>query len=319
MVTKYMERNTLRNPKPLIVIILFFSLIFLSIKGKGYNPADLTTGDILKNSKIFRDLYSMHSQDTVSIEGNEIEISLYNLKGKDLIYYDNIPKSIIVVEGINSKGKKKVLKVPYSHGFSAYEPSDKIDVFIAKIPTTILCIKNQLPGQGHIDLILLSDKFFLQKAGTVSQVRDFDHDGIDDLITYDYIWINGLGYLCHADSPGEKIFWKIENGKLVKNTSGKEEYYRSKIERLDKEIKEFPKDIPPKDGNVRLLTRILSQFLIYRLLGDVDEGWRKFQQNIKHYDDEYFYLNIHFMTGKLEKIPIVEIENRMKKSLEEKR
>lgn len=308
MVTEYMERNTLRNPQPLIVIILFFSLIFLSIKGKGYDPADLTTGDILKDSKIFRDLYSMHSQDTVSIEGNEIEISLYNLKGKDLIYYDNIPKSIVVI-----KAKNRLLKIPLMFG-----PLNKISYFIPKTGEPMLCVQDGSGGNAWnanpIRVISLSEKYFLKNVGSVSSIYDIDSDEKDELITYDDIWELGLEFLCHADAPGARIFWRVKDGILVRDTESYMKYYHEEIERIAKEIREFPVEMP-NENSERLLSLILQKFLIYRQIGGINQGWDKFNQDIKHYDNQFFYL----YRGKLQKIPIVDIEDSMKKSLEEKR
>jgi hypothetical protein len=89
-------------------------------------------------------------------------------------------------------------------------------------------------------------------------------------------------------------------------------YYHEEIRRIAKEIRNFPTEIP-NENNERLLSLILQQFLLYRLIGEIDKGCDRFKQNIKHYDDQFFYL----YRGKLQKIPIAEIENRIRKSIGE--
>jgi len=243
----------------------------------------------------------------VSIEGNEIEISLYNLKGKDLIYYDNIPRSIVVIK---AKGNG-LLKIPLMFG-----PLNNIPYFIPKTREPMLCIQDGSGGNAWnanpIHIISLSEKYFLKNVGDVSSIYDIDSNGEDELITYDDIW--ELEFLCHANAPGARVFWRVKDGMLVHATEKYMKYYNQEIERIAKEIRDFSIEIPTENSE-RFLSLILQQFLIYRLIGKIDQGWDKFNQDIKHYDDQFFYL----YRGKLQKIPIVDIENRMKKSLEEKR
>ena len=275
---------------------------------KRYSPADITTGDILKNSRIFRDLYSMHSQDLVSIEGNYLKISLYNLKREDLIDYDNIPKSIVVIDVEGNGSLKIALLSP--------QPLDKIPYFIPKTRKPMLCIQDGAGGNAWnanpIQIISLSQEHFLKNAGNVSDVRDIDSDGEDELITYDDIWESGLDFLCHAEAPIAEIFWRIKDSTLVRDTKTNIKYYHEEIKRIDKEIRDFSAKIP-NENNERLLSLVLQQFLVYRLIGEIDQGWDEFKQNIKHYDNQFFYL------GKLQKIAIAEIENRMRESLQKER
>lgn len=302
----------MRNPRSLIAILFLLLIIFVAscTNGKKHEPADITTGDILKDSRIFRDLYSMHSQDLVSIEGNNLKISLYNLKSEELVFYDNIPKSIVVIDAKRNGS----IKIP----LLSLRPLDKIPYFIPKTRKSMVCIQDGAGGNAWnanpIQIILFSQDHFLKNAGDVSDVRDVDSDGKDELITYDDIWENGLGFLCHADSPGAKIFWRIMNGILVRDAETNMKYCHEEIKRIAKEIRDFPAEIP--NGNSeRLLSLILQQFLMYRLIGKIDQGWDKFKQNIKRYDNQFFYL----YQGQLQKIPIAEIEDRIRESIEEER
>jgi hypothetical protein len=156
----------------------------------------------LKDSRIFRELYSIHSQDLVSIEGNDFKISLYNLKSKELVYYDNIPKSIVVIDAKRNGSIKIPLLSPRF--------LDKISYFIPKTVEPMLCIQDGAGGNAWnanpVHIISLSQEHFLKNAGDVSYVCDIDSDGEEELITFDDIWEGGLGFLCHAEAPRVKIF-----------------------------------------------------------------------------------------------------------------
>jgi len=226
----------------------------------------LTIEDILTNRNLFNDLYFLHSQKKVFICGKEIELELHNKKYKELIYYENIPSSIIV-----AKGDNKEIKIP----ISSYRPLDKIRYIIPKTHEPMLCIENPLGGNGWNArpkyVISLEDKHFFKNLGQVSGVRDIDKDGIDELIRYDDIWELGLGYLCHADAPGARIILGIEKNKIVPNISNNINYYQDEIVRINSEIKKFPKEVP-REINQQLLSLILQKFLIYRLLGNIEKG-----------------------------------------------
>jgi hypothetical protein len=107
----------------------------------------------------------------------------------------------------------------------------------------------------------------------------------------------------------------LKNGKVVPDIRRHTNYYHEDIRRLNREINKYSKSSPP-DMNGRLLAYILHKFLIYRLLGDKQNGWKDFRKDIRHYDNHFFFLN---RAGPpVEKIAIDDIIAKMKKSLKEK-
>ncbi len=275
---------------------------------KKYNLLKLAFDDVLTNTNIFSDLYSLHSKKCFSIYDKKIELELYNVKKEEWIYYDNIPKSIIIVKSDNNEIKLPIKK---------YRPLDEILYIVPKTDMPILCISNPSGGNGWnvnpFYVISLEDKYFLKNIGEVSDAYDVDVDAIDELIKVDNTWELGLGYLCHADAPGVIIILRVEKDKIISDVSNNINYYRGEIIRINIAINKFPKEIP-REGNQRLFSLILQKFLIYRLLKNIDEGWREFNKDIRHYDDKFFYLYDGQRKQGLDKIPIDEIKNKMNES-----
>lgn len=271
----------------------------------------LSFEDVLNDRNIIDALYVMKSTEDISLGGHEIILELYIVNKDVLIYYENIPKSIVVIRSGNN-----VTRLP----ITSYRPISKIIHDVPKTEKPVFLIRNLSGGNcwncNQYYVVSLEDKYFLKNIGEASSWKDVDNDGFEELIKYDDIWEIGLGYLSHADSPGVEIILAINDGKVAPDVSGHMNYYQAEIERLNNEIEKYPREIPT-DFNARLLSRILHKFLIYRLLGDMEEGWREFNQDIKHYDKDFFYLCIICdEQRKADKISIDEIVGKMKESLE---
>jgi uncharacterized protein len=273
-----------------------------------YDFRELTFGDIVGNDNILKDLYSFREEEVVTINKKDISLSLYTVKYDELVFNDLIPKSIIIV-----KSESKETRLP----IEAYQPLTEIEYSIPVTKSPVILIKNPRGGNGWNSnpyyVISLEREYFLKNIGQVSTYRDLNHDGFEELISFDDIWEIGLGLLSHADSPGAIIVLSVENGKVSPDIKHYTNYYLAEIKRLNGQIIRYPKSLPP-EVNGQLLSNILQKFLIYRLLNDEVTGWKEFNEDIRHYDKVYFFLNSS--GNRIEKVSIDEITNKMKKSLE---
>jgi uncharacterized protein len=274
---------------------------------KKYDFKRLSLWDIVANDNILRDLYVFRNERVVSTTGQSIVLSLYTVKYEELVFNELIPKSIIIVK---SGDKETRLSV------EAYQPISQIEYSLPKTKSPVLLIRNPRGGNAANPnpyyVISLERQHFLQPIGKVSGYRDLDREAV--LIEYDDIWENGLGWLCHADSPGPIIIFEPDNGKLTRNISRYTWYYQAEIRKLNDEINEYPRSLPP-ELNSRLLTHMLQKFLIYRILGEDKKAWEEFNKDIRHYDNDCFYFNNGVSRVGVEKIPIAEIVRRMEDSL----
>ena len=280
---------------------------------KKYDFRKLTFGDIVGNDNILIDLYSVRDEEVVTISKKDITLLLYTVKYDELIYNDLIPKSIVIVKG---DGKETRLPI------EAYQPLTEIDNEIPATKSPVLLIKNPRGGNGWNSnpyyVISLENQFYLKNVGVASGYRDLNHDGIDELISFDGIWEIGLGLLSHSDSPGAIIVLGVENGRISPDINHFASFYTAEINRLNDEISKYPKTLPPT-WNSQLLSVILQKFLIYHLLGEDKKGWEEFYKDIRHYDKDNYYLNGGVTGVGVKKIPIDEIVAKMKVSLEKRR
>jgi len=276
-----------------------------------YDVGKLTFEDITGSVSILNDLFSIQAEKKLMIKDKDLSLSLHTIKFNELLNYDNIPHSIITI-----KSNNKLARI----GLSQYEPAKELSYKIPNSKTPVLAIQDTTGGNCWncrlFHIIGLDDKYFLNNIATVTHMGDIDKDGADDFIRYDDIWEGGLGLLSHADSPGAIIILTLNEGKILPDIRHHIPYYQSEIKRLTSEINKYPKSIPPE--KTRLLSRILEKFLIYRLLGDEENGWREFNKDIRHYDSDYFYLAESLRTRGVDKIPISDIIHRMKTSLEQR-
>lgn len=270
----------------------------------------------------FPQAYELQSTQPVLAGGANILLELHNKKNG----YGEIPSSVVVVR---SENKDIVLNI------DRYIPLQEITYKIPKTDWPVLCIQN--PNGGNCwncspwYVISLDKETYLKNLGKVSQIKDIDKDGVDDLIEYEDMWEDGLGWFCHADALGAKICYKIDNGRLVADTVKNSEYWNNEIRELNKQINILSRKIPRNAtaDTVRLmqgyrdslLHAILEKFLRYRLLGQSAKGWDQLRKNLRYHDDKYFFftftspMNEEIKTGKF---PIQEIEETIRKSLQHK-
>jgi len=244
--------------------------------------------------------------------GMQVELALYNLNVGEALYYDNIPKSIVLVK---SGGTEVMLPM------SAYRPIDSIAYMVPATRKPLLCLEDHTGGNCFncriLHVISLDEKHFLMPLGFATGVKDLDGDGIEELIRYEDVWEGGLGYLSHADAPTVGIVLAVQEDTLIPDIQGYANYYRAEIARITEEIQAYPRETPT-DDNARLLTGILAKFLLYRAAGDTEKGWEELRKDIRHYDEKFFYLKGGLIESGAMKIPIEEIIDRMKQSLDKR-
>ena len=134
-----------------------------------------------------------------------------------------------------------------------------------------------------------------------------DDDGLDDLLTAEDIWEEGLGIFSHAGAPRTWIFWKTDGNTLVQDAESHRAYYENEIKRIAGEIEKSP-----AMAKVEYFSLILSKFLNYRVMGRTEEGWQEFNRDIQRFDNESFP-----SLARDRQIPIAEIEKKIRESLGE--
>ena len=268
----------------------------------------------------FPQAYELQSTQPVLAGGANILLELHNKKNR----YDEIPGSVVVVR---SENKDIVLNI------DRYIPLQEITYKIPKTDWPVLCIQN--PNGGNCwncrpwYVISLDKETYLKNLGKVSQIKDIDKDGVDDLIKYEDMWEDGLGWFCHADALGAKICYKIDNGRLVADTVKNSEYWNNEIRELNKQINILSRKIPRnatadtvklmQGYRDSLLHAILEKFLRYRLLGQSAKGWDQLRKDLRYHDDKYFFFTFAYPKNeevKTGKFPIQKIEETIRKSLQ---
>ena len=310
------EGGVMDSPYILIVFVLLLWLVCITgVSGEVNNDfmsslVKMNSEDILKNKPIFERLYGLTKRKQVTTSRRIISLELYNMKQeakeRGLIFWDNIPRSVVTV-----RNGERQTRIP----IRMQADMKRIEYVLPKTPEQLICIRTPSGGNGWnrnpYSIISLESGDFLRNLGQVSTVKDVDGNGIDELIRYEDIWELGLKLLDHATAPSVHIIMGIKGSELLPNIANNTEYYRNEIKRIDSEIVAYPKD---KEKGGKLLSLILEKFLIYKLLGEMDEAWKGFDTDIRHYDDELFFL-YSLRKADLDKVPIKEIKSRMIKSL----
>lgn len=300
----------------LIVIILFIYGGKSACSKGGFSskitPQDfegMTTDKVLTDSDVFKKFYEFATNKV--IKEYQLEIQLYKIKDKpEYLYNDYIPKAVFIINGGGNK-----VKLPSNR----FTPLEEIIYILPKNNRPMLCIADPSGGNGWNDnpfyVVSLEESHYLKNLGQVSDVYDIDKDGIDELLIHDDVWEMGLDYLCHAESPGATIIYRVDEGAIVKDVSNHIEYYQKEIDRINEEIKMYPREITgPDKANTGLLSLILEKFLIYKLLGHIEKGWQEFENDIRHYDKDFFFLYGGQMKP-VDKVPIQDIKRKMIDSL----
>lgn len=257
--------------------------------------------DIQKNKDLFNALYKLYSKETVDAYGIKLDLSIYHSK------YNMFDAASI----INIRSASNEVNIPIE-----YYSIKKIGYKIPNLKKQkALLIDNYNGGNAWNAnknyVISLEKETFLKVLGEIPGYCDVNKDGYDELCGAEDIWENGLDYFGHANAPGTTIFCKIENGKIVNDSLSYMDYYKKEIDRINLEIKQYPNKFDNTSLNDHLLSLILSKFLIYKTINKMDEGWKEFDKDIRHYDKDYFY----FRNGEYRKIPIKEIKDAIKDSL----
>ncbi|MBN1973235.1 MAG: hypothetical protein JW787_06325 [Sedimentisphaerales bacterium] len=280
-----------------------------------------------ETNNLFPQAYDFQDSQTISIGDKNIHPELHKKKNG----YGEIPEFVVVIK---SSGQELRLNIKSA----LFEPMFQTKTWYKVINTKplTLCITNPSGGNAWNAkpwyVIRLESNSSFKNIGQVSGIRDVDKDGIDDLVKYEDIWENGLGWFSHADSPGAEIYYKIENNELVPDTAKNIRIWNDEINVFNQQIntlsqritKNATADIVQLKQRLfydSLLHSILGKFLRYRLLGESEQGWEQLRKDLSYLDDEYFFFtvtsnqnnNSKIITGKF---PIKEIEDTIKKSLE---
>lgn len=283
--------------------------------------------DFQTSPAVFHDLYTLYSTQIVTVGDAGILIELHSKRYPVLVYYDQVPSSIVVVK---SGDRQIMLKI------DQYRPLEEIRHRVPKTTPPVLCIFNANGGNcwncRPWYVLSLEERSFLENLGEVSVVRDYNKDGIDDMVWFEDIWENGLGWFCHADAPGAIIYYHIEKSKLVPDAARNAQHWKNEIRQFNAQINALSRKTSKySDAEIVELRHhrffwphlqvILMKFLRYRLLGESEKGWEELRKDLRHHDDQYFFFTFSGAgsgNGKVKtgKFPIQNIENTVRESLE---
>lgn len=293
----------------------------------GHDMKKVRFEDIRASKGLFKQAYDLDTAQSSVVHGHDLLLELHKKKD-ELRYFHTIPQFIMLIK--NTHGE---LMLPIDSALFKPASVSKIPYCVPKVNWRILCIAN--PGGGNglnanpVYVVSLEDEAFLKNIGKVAAVRDFDRDGVDDLIWYEDVWEAGLYWFGHswATELCLKIYYRIEKGKLVRDTKKNTRYWKSEVEKLDTEIAQMSEQIS-KDAAAQiaepecgLLHAILNRFIHYKLLGESEKGWEELSKDLRHCDGQYFFFPILHSEGahgkrRLGKFLIENIEKVAKESLE---
>ena len=243
---------------------------------------------VVKNEKpiisneILDKFYSLNKRNTIEYNKKQIYLDLYKMRA-DI----NNEKEYTVYIVIIKTDEKEYARMSVNE----FEPQAGFRYVVPKTKVPLFYITDYLGGNGWDrspeEIFLLTDNMFLKHIGSVDMIYDANKDGIDELLgiddTFELVYPFG-----HVNSPGVYKFMKIENDKIVADYFN--DYYAKELERINKKIKEYSHEIPKKDDMHELLHSILEKLLIYRLQGNIEQGWKEFDKDMQFYNPEYFWI-----------------------------
>ena len=293
----------------------------------GHDMKKVRFEDIQASKGLFKQAYDLDTAQDSVVHGYDLLLELHRKKD-ELGDFHTIPQFIVLIKSADKK-----LMLPIASALFKPTSVTEIPYYVPKVNWRIICIAN--PGGGNglnanpVYVVSLEDEAFLKNVGKVAAVGDFDKDGVDDLIWYEDVWEAGLFWFGHswAMELCPKIYYRVEKGKLVRDTKKNTRYWRSEIEKLDTEIAEMSEHISKEaaaqiaEPECGLLHAILNKFIHYKLLGESEKGWEGLSKELRHCDGQYFFFPILHSEGadgkrRLGKFPIENIEKVAKESLE---
>jgi hypothetical protein len=293
----------------------------------GHDMKKVRFEDIRASEGLFKQAYDLDTAQSSVAHGYDLLLELHRKKD-ELRDFHTIPQFILLIRSTDGE-----LMLPIDSALFKPASATEIPHYVPKVNWRIFCIAN--PGGGNglnanpMYVVSLEDEAFLKNIGKVAAVRDFDGDGVDDLIWYEDVWEAGLYWFGRSWGMElcPKIYYRIEDGRLVRDTKKNMRYWRSEIERLDTEIAEMSEQIS-KDATAQiaepecgLLHAILNRLIHYKLLGESEKGWKELSEDLRHCDRQYFFFPILHSEGadgkrRLGKFPIENIEKVAIESLE---
>lgn len=272
-------------------------------------PLDRTTletlnaDEILESPNIFKDLYHAHQSKEISVKETSIKLHLFNIREQSFESFPNIPQSIIQIQN----GEKSI--------FIATEASTpETDIsYLYSLPNVDepwLCINIASGGNwgatNSCHIIAVGPDSYIEELGVVYGAEDLDGDGNDEFYNIYTGMEHGLDYLDHASSPIIRVPIDIHNNKKTF-----EHYYRAELDRVNTAIRAFPTRTP-NTWNADLLSLILEKLLLNHFLKQPELAWKQFDQDIRHYNAEYFLLHD---SDTLRRIPVSELTKRAKNAI----
>jgi hypothetical protein len=267
-------------------------------------------------------------RDAQSLSRGDIDILLELYKRKDEL--QDFHRLAEFVVRISSGGCQLLLPIEsalYERMFRANE-----GYYSPDLDPPIVCIRDPSGGNAWNAnpwyVVSLQQRSFLKKVGKVAQIRDYDGDGTEDLIRYEDIWEGGLGWFCHAGAPAAIICYRVEDGRLVRDAARNAQRWKSEIDQFDARIRVETEKVL-MEGQVEiaepidsgLLHSILSKFLRFRLLDELEKGWQELHNDLGHRDEQYFFFT--YSDAKRDdaepetrKFPVQRIEEAIETSLQ---
>lgn len=139
------------------------------------------------------------------------------------------------------------------------------------------CLYYQLLQIKNGTVIDLTKELNKQGVSVVSELTDFNNDGIFELEVLDARW-EFFWDLCHACSPGSRRIYVWEKDKFIDRSSDFKDYYLDRINTIKSNVKKdmVNKDMSAATSLMYVYGGAISALINYETIGLKDAGWDYF-------------------------------------------
>lgn len=195
----------------------------------------------------------------------------------------------------------------------AHDRGELTSKSLRKNGVNILCLANYSGGNGWTAnpwFVLRLDP--LELLGQVSHIRETHEYAGEDLVVVDPVWEPGLLGLDHASSPFAEVILKVGQSGLELDKTETQNLGYVHLRALSAEIEQ----IRLENKEPIPLGKMLSKFLYYRGMGQVEQGWRVLHEDLLSFEPAR-YPEARSSSGKKANglLTIAEVEQAVKESL----
>lgn len=234
---------------------------------------------IAENPDLLKTLFTLKNAQTLTVNGADILVELY-LKNGPSSDEDDYTEVLYRVQSGNT------ITAFTERGLaneSCCLEQHKVEI----LNTTPALLSIEIPTGGNCwncdpnHLIDLGKGYFLKYLGSVTDASVNDSNGQTEILK-DFDLFEGISFFCHADAPGECVFYTPKDGELVPDTAKNEERWKKTIVDANHDLEKAASDARNRDKDATDLGVLaaIKKMICAHLSGREEEGWSQFHNDL---------------------------------------